>query len=121
MDGARRPRRSGSARGGMRDHRCIRAVETALELGYRHLDTAQRYGNEREVGLAVERSDVDREECLLTTKIRRGNLRYDVIASTRASLERLGTEYVDLLLIHHPGVCVPVEETLDAMARLRDG
>ena len=106
---------------GTSDHRCVRAVETALELGYRHLDTAQRYGNEREVGLAIERSDVDREECFLTTKIRRGNLRYDdVISSTRASLERLGTEYVDLLLIHHHSVRVPVEETLDAMARLRD-
>ncbi|MEF8827126.1 MAG: aldo/keto reductase, partial [Halapricum sp.] len=102
---------------------CRRAVETALEVGYRHLDTAQAYGNEREVGDEIAAADVDREEIFLTTKLDTPNRSYQrVVDSTRASLDRLGTDYVDLLLIHQPNYLTRTshEETLRAMADLVD-
>jgi len=102
-------------------HRCRRAVEAALELGYRHVDTAQKYGNEREVGIALSASDVSREDVFLTTKVWVRNARYDdVIYSTERSLDRLGTDYVDLLLLHWPHPFVPIEETMAAMNRLQE-
>lgn len=105
----------------MTDDECVRAVRSALDLGYRHIDTAQDYGNEREVGHAIATADVPREDVFLTTKLRRSNLRHDdVLESTRASLDRLGMDYVDLLLIHWPSFLVPIEETLGAMADLVD-
>ena len=103
------------------DDECVRAVRSALDLGYRHIDTAQDYGNEREVGHAIATSAVPREECFVTTKLWPSNYHYhDVIESTRASLDRLGMEYVDLLLMHWPYFLVPTEETLGAMADLVD-
>jgi diketogulonate reductase-like aldo/keto reductase len=100
---------------------CYETVSTALELGYRHLDTAQLYENEREVGRAVADSGVDREDVWITTKVTPGNARYDdVLASTRESLERLGTGYVDLLLLHWPNPLVDLRDTARAMAELRD-
>jgi diketogulonate reductase-like aldo/keto reductase len=98
---------------------CREAVETGLELGYRHVDTAQVYGNERQVGEAIAASDVDRDEVFLTTKLDVGNRRYDdVIASLERSLAKLRTSYVDLLLIHNPIQRIPLAETLDAMSEL---
>jgi diketogulonate reductase-like aldo/keto reductase len=81
---------------------CRETVETALELGYRHIDTAQVYRNERQVGAALSASDVDREDVFLATKL--GPERdYDgVIRTAEESLARLGTDYLDLLLIHWP-------------------
>ncbi|MDY6779112.1 MAG: aldo/keto reductase, partial [Halobacteria archaeon] len=100
---------------------CAEAVEKALDLGYRHVDTAQRYKNESQVGRGIERSDVERDEVFLTTKIWRSNMEYeDVIDSTEESLKKLRTDYVDLLLIHWPSRSVPLEETLDAMNQLVD-
>ncbi|WP_101297779.1 aldo/keto reductase [Halegenticoccus soli] len=101
---------------------CERAVATALDLGYRHVDTAQLYGNERRVGRAIARSAVDREELFLTTKLAPGNVRADgVRRSTEESLRRLGTDYVDLLLVHWPNPRVRLAETLGAMNDLVDG
>lgn len=103
------------------DDDCVRAVETALELGYRHIDTAQMYGNEAEIGRALAASGVDRDELFLTTKLWNDNLRHaDVLATTEESLDRLGTDWIDLLLIHWPHPSVPLEETLGAMEELRD-
>jgi diketogulonate reductase-like aldo/keto reductase len=100
---------------------CSETVRTALDLGYRHVDTAQAYDNEAAVGKGIDRSDVDRDEVFLTTKVWRSNLRHqDVLDSVHESLDDLGVEYVDLLLIHWPHPRVPVEETLDAMADLRE-
>ena len=100
---------------------CTDAVRMALEEGYRHVDTAQVYDNEEAVGEGLAAADVDREAVFLTTKLWRSNLRRDdVFASVRASLDRLGVEYVDLLLIHWPHPRVPVEEPLGAMADLRE-
>lgn len=101
--------------------RCRRAVDTALDLGYRHIDTAQDYGNEREIGQAIADADIEREEMFLTTKVWVRNARYDdVLESTHRSLDRLGTDYVDLLLLHWPNPLVPIGETLAAMGKLRD-
>jgi 2,5-diketo-D-gluconate reductase B len=103
---------------------CRRSVETALELGYRHLDTAQAYGNEREVGTAIRASEVPREEVFLVTKLHARNRSYDaVLRSVDESLSRLDTSYVDLLLIHSPNAPVvgpPHSETLAAMHELRE-
>lgn len=100
---------------------CRNAVRTALELGYRHLDTAQEYGNERQVGNALRNSDVDREAVFVTTKLGSDSRGYDdVRRSTEESLAKLGTSYVDLLLIHWPNVRTPLRETLAAMNELVD-
>jgi 2,5-diketo-D-gluconate reductase B len=99
---------------------CVRAVERALALGYRHIDTAQIYANEDEVGRAIRNSGVDREEIFLVTKVWTSSFSYDdVIRSTRGSLKKLQTEYVDLLLMHWPNSRVPLEETLGAMRELQ--
>jgi len=104
----------------MTGRECENAVRTALDLGYRHLDTAQIYGNEVDVGRAIEAARVPREELWLTTKIDRARLRRDdVLRTTRESLARLRTDHVDLLLIHWPNPDVPLEETLDAMSQLK--
>lgn len=97
-------------------------VRTALEAGYRHIDTAQGYGNEAEVGRAVADSDVDRADVFITTKIKPSNAAAgDVVATTRASMGQLGVDQLDLLLLHWPAEHVaPLEETLAAMTKLWD-
>jgi len=100
---------------------CVKAVERALALGYRHVDTAQMYANEGEVGRGIRNSGVDPEEIFLVTKLRTSNFSHDdVVRSTRESLKKLQTEYIDLLLMHWPNPSVPLEETLGAMAELQE-
>ena len=100
---------------------CERAVERGLSLGYRHLDTAQMYGNEAEVGRGIRGSGVDRGEIFVTTKVWPSDFAHErVIRKTRESLEKLGTDYVDLLLMHWPGDGVPLGETLGAMRELQE-
>ena len=100
---------------------CVAAVSLALQMGYRHVDTAQMYGNEAEVGRGMEGSGVDRGEVFLTTKVWPNDFRHErVIRRTHESLEKLRTEYVDLLLMHWPGDGVPLEETLGAMRELQE-
>jgi 2,5-diketo-D-gluconate reductase B len=100
---------------------CVRAVERAFALGYRHIDTAQMYANEGEVGRGIRNSSVDREDIFLVTKVRTSSFSHDdVIHSTRESLKKLQTEYVDLLLMHWPNPSVPLEETLGAMRELQE-
>ena len=95
-------------------------VRDALEIGYRQIDTARAYENEREVGRGIAGSGVPREEIWLTTKVPREDAEPDrVRASAEASLRDLGTEYVDLLLLHWPNEDVPVERTLEAMSALQ--
>jgi diketogulonate reductase-like aldo/keto reductase len=79
---------------------CENAVRWALEAGYRHVDTAQAYGNERSVGRALRDSGVAREEVFITTKFQ--PRRKDAEAEAQRSLERLGVERVDLYIIHWP-------------------
>ncbi len=78
----------------------VKAVRWALELGYRHIDTAQAYGNEESVGRAVRQSGVPREEVFITTKFYPGS--EDPVAEAEGSLSRLGVDYVDLYIIHWP-------------------
>lgn len=99
---------------------CYTAVRTALDLGYRHIDTADLYGNEAEIGRALRAAGVAREALFLTTKVPPGKLEPQaVLRAAAASLERLGTPYVDLLLVHWPNRAVPLGETLAAFAELR--
>jgi diketogulonate reductase-like aldo/keto reductase len=79
---------------------CEEAVRAALELGYRHIDTAQAYGNERSVGKALRDSGVPREDVFVTTKFYPA--RKDPAAEAEGSLKRLGVDYVDLYIIHWP-------------------
>lgn len=100
---------------------CEKTVRTALNMGYRHIDTAQMYKNEREIGSAVQRSHIDREELFITTKVWHTNLEHDdLLKITENSLRELDTPYVDLLLIHWPNPDYDVEKTLEAMLVLRD-
>ena len=100
---------------------CEAAVERALGIGYRHVDTAQMYGNEAEVGRGIEDSGVERGGIFLTTKVWPSDFAHDrVISKTRESLKKLRTDYVDLLLMHWPGDGVPLGETLGAMRELQD-
>ena len=100
---------------------CRRVVERALALGYRHIDTAQMYRNEDEVGKGMQSSGVNREEVFLTTKVWPSDFSYKrIIETTRESLKRLRTDRVDLLLMHWPSQGVPLEETLSAMRELQE-
>ena len=100
---------------------CENAVRWALETGYRHIDTAQRYENEHNVGKVLAESGVPRRDIFLTTKLAPANLKAaDVASSFAESLDKLRTDYVDLLLIHWPSAEVPQEETLAAMLELQN-
>lgn len=99
-----------------------RSSLVALETGYRHLDTAQGYDNEEEVGRAIADGGVDRDEVFVTTKIKPGNAAAaDVRRSTEESLTKLGLDHVDLLLLHWPAEDVaPLDETMAAMTEVRE-
>lgn len=105
----------------MRGGNCTASVQSGLNIGYRHLDTAQNYGNEREVGKGLKQSDVDREDIFITTKVASGNLTSSGIRSSfEGSLKKLDTGYVDLLLIHWPTSSMDLKECLDTMFELVD-
>src|SRR3954462_4908595 len=100
---------------------CREGVRDALEIGYRHIDTARGYENEREVGQGIADSGVPREEIWLTTKVPPDMAAAaDVRRSAEDSLRRLGTDHVALLLLHRPAPSVPLEETMGALAALRE-
>ncbi len=100
---------------------CVEAVGDALGLGYRHIDTARVYRNEREVGEGIRASGVPREDIFLVTKVPPSSAAPDRLrASCEASLADLGVDSVDLLLLHWPAPQVPLADTLGAMAALRD-
>ena len=103
----------------MTGSRCYRAVRYALEVGYRHIDTATMYGNERDVGRAVRDSSLPREHVFITTKLPprdAGRAR----STLEASLRALGTEYVDLWLVHWPPHGRASVETWRQLLALRD-
>jgi len=100
---------------------CADSVRTALEMGYRHIDTAQVYGNEAAVGDGIAAADVDREDVFLATKVWIDQLAPEnVVSSTEESLEKLGTGYVDLLYVHWPAGDYDPEETLAAFDELHE-
>lgn len=81
----------------------VSSVLSALEAGYRHIDTAQGYGNEESVGIAVKQSGIDRKELFLTSKLTNSEHGYEkTLAAFETTLEKLGTDYLDLFLIHWP-------------------
>src|SRR5436309_9177441 len=81
---------------------CVNAVRWALELGYRHIDTAQAYGNEESVGQALRESGVPRDEVFITTKFYPRDRQHDPAAAAERSLGRLGVDQIDLYIIHWP-------------------
>ncbi|WP_336034502.1 aldo/keto reductase [Halobacterium yunchengense] len=96
---------------------CRRAVRTALETGYRHVDTAQYYGNEREVGDALAAADVDRDDVVVATKLWHDSLdRESVLSGVAASRDRLGVDTVDLVYVHWPANTYDPAETLGALS-----
>lgn len=106
----------------LQGQQAIDSVRNGLELGYRHVDTAQIYGNEAEVGAALQAAEVPRREVFVTTKIWTENLGGDkLIASLKDSLHKLRLEQVDLTLIHWPSPqgAVPVAESMQALLEAR--
>ncbi|MFB6193394.1 MAG: aldo/keto reductase [Candidatus Nanohaloarchaea archaeon] len=102
-----------------RGSQCIESVEKALEIGYRHVDTAQIYGNESEVGKGIKNSNLSREEIFLASKVWNDNLSpRKVKKSTEKSLEKLGVDRVDLMYIHWPRGSYQPEKTLKAFKEL---
>jgi diketogulonate reductase-like aldo/keto reductase len=100
---------------------CARSVRTALEVGYRHLDTAQSYGNEAAVGEGLRRASVDREDVFVATKLSTENLaREDAIVTAHESADRLGVDVIDLLYVHWPLRTYEPSETLPALDQLRE-
>ena len=100
----------------------IDSVTTGLDVGYRHIDTAQIYGNEAEVGQALAASAVPRDELFVTTKIWIENLRRDkLIPSLKDSLRKLRLEHLDLTLIHWPSPndAIPVADYMEALAEAK--
>jgi 2,5-diketo-D-gluconate reductase B len=99
---------------------CGEVVATALKLGYRHIDTAWKYGTERGVGEGIRASGVPRGEIFLTTKVSHEYLRTDDFArSVDESLANLGVDFVDLLLVHWPNPEIPLREPIAALAKAK--
>ncbi len=95
------------------------SVRNALDLGYNHIDTAEGYHNEEEIGEVLK--DYDRNELFLTSKVLPSNLHYeDVLQSCEASLEKLGTSYLDLYLVHWPNPTISIRETISAFEKLHE-
>ena len=105
----------------LRGRACARIVEQALRLGYRHIDTAQIYENEREVGEGLRASGIKRADVFVTTKVWTTHFApNDLLRSAKESLARLRLTDVDLLLLHWPNPQVPLEETLGALAQAKE-
>jgi 2,5-diketo-D-gluconate reductase B len=107
----------------LRGRACARIVEQALRLGYRHIDTAEMYDNEREVGEALRASGIAHDEVFITTKIWPSHFApHELERAAKASLARLRLSAVDLLLLHWPNPQIPLSETLGALCKVkRDG
>jgi hypothetical protein len=99
---------------------CVQLVEASLQLGYRHLDTAQMYGNEREVGSGMRGAGLKREDIFLTTKVWFTQLAAgDFERSVDESLQRLALPWVDLLMIHWPNAQVPLAQSIASLCKVK--
>lgn len=99
---------------------CGPIVAEALRLGYRHIDTAQKYGTERGVGEGIRASGIARAKIFLTTKVSHEYLHADDFErSAEGCLRDLAVDYVDLLLVHWPNAAIPLEETMAALAKVK--
>ena len=100
---------------------CTNIIQHALEVGYRHIDTAQLYNNESEVGEGIRLSSVKREDIFLTTKVWPDQLsRTKFLPSLEESLRKLKTDYVDLLLIHWPNENISIDECVGELMKAKD-
>jgi diketogulonate reductase-like aldo/keto reductase len=102
----------------LKDAVCVEAVKTAIKLGYRNIDTAQNYGNEREVGEGIRASGVPREQIFLTTKIYWNRLN-EFEKAFEESLKTLGFPWVDLLLIHWASPDIPVAQSVATLCTFK--
>ena len=107
----------------LRGRTCVRMVEQALRLGYRHIDTAEMYDNEREVGEGLHASGIKRGDVFVTTKVWPSHFApRDLERAARDSLTRLRLRQIDLLLLHWPNLQIPLSKTLGALCKVkRDG
>ncbi len=97
------------------------AVSYALEIGYRHVDTADAYGNHIEVGKGIKESGVSREQIFLTSKVFYDSLEpKQIIATGERALKELGVDYLDLFLLHWPNRSIPIADQLNAMQELKN-
>jgi diketogulonate reductase-like aldo/keto reductase len=104
----------------LKDDVCVQAVKAALQMGYRHIDTAAHYGNERENGEGIHASGVKREDIFVTTKVRQDDAEPEAFAKVvEQSLANLKLPYVDLLLIHWPSKTVPIAKTIGALCKAK--
>jgi len=104
----------------LRGRTCARAVEQALRLGYRHIDTAEMYDNERDVGEGLRASGIKREEVFVTTKVWPSHFApRELERAAKESVARLRLSQVDLLLLHWPSTQVPLSETIPALCRMK--
>lgn len=95
----------------------IDVVRKALNLGYRHIDTAEMYGNETEIGVAIK--EFDRDQLFITSKVWYDHFHYqEVISSCEGSIKKLGTEYLNLYLVHWPNPAIDMKETFRALKDL---
>ncbi len=100
---------------------CRKAVVTAIETGYRHIDTARMYRNEAEIGDALAATGIERDALFLTSKVWFEDLTYDaVLEEVNTSLRALRTDYLDLILIHWPNEEISLRETFAAMEKLHE-
>lgn len=103
------------------DDVCIDAVKRAIDVGYRHIDTAIMYGNQPAIAQAITESGVDRSELYITSKIPPEDLsKSGVINQTETILSELNTDYVDLLLVHWPNSDFELDETLKTLSEIKD-
>jgi 2,5-diketo-D-gluconate reductase B len=104
----------------LRGRTCARMVEQALRLGYRHIDTAELYDNEREVGEGLRASGIERDEVFVTTKVWPSHFSArELERAAKESLSRLRLTDVDLLLLHWPNPRIPLRETLGALCKVK--
>lgn len=100
----------------LRGDECVHAVKHALAIGYRHIDTAEYYRNESDIGAAISESGVNRDLLFLTSKVWTNHLQYDdLIEACHQSIRRLGIKTIDLYLIHAPVSNVPIAESMRAL------
>jgi diketogulonate reductase-like aldo/keto reductase len=104
----------------LRGRTCARMVEQALRLGYRHIDTAEMYDNEREVGEGLRASNIERDTVFITTKVWPSHFApRELERAAEASLSRLALSHVDLLLLHWPNPQIPLRDTLGALCKVK--
>jgi 2,5-diketo-D-gluconate reductase B len=105
----------------LRGRTCARIVEQALRLGYRHIDTAEMYDNEREVGEGLRNSGVPRNEVFVVTKVWPSHFApRELLRAAKESLVKLRLPEVDLLLLHWPNPQIPLSETLGALCKVKE-